>query len=35
MNQTPVLTQRPIDPYTVNALRSQFHLQLDAWLDGL
>ena len=35
MNQTPNLTQHTIDPYTVNVLRSQFHLQLDAWLDGL
>ncbi len=46
MNQTPNLTQHTIDPYTVNVLRSQFHMQLgqmaklfdeqlDAWLDGL
>lgn len=35
MNQTTALTQPPLDPYTVNVLRSQFHMQLDAWLDGL
>lgn len=35
MNQTTALTQPPLDPYTVNVLRSQFHMQLDAWLDGI
>lgn len=46
MNQAPILTQPRPDPYTVNVLRSQFHvqidrmteryhMQLDTWLDGL
>ena len=29
------LTNKPLDPYTIHALRPGFHQQLDAWLDGL